>query len=303
MNVNFFYWLYCTRVGFQLTRRIGISIYSRSSSDLLVSDESITSFDQENGCYIPPSAKCNAYTLAKQHNSHFPCIILVNPMHDQNVGSVARVMLNFGFSDLRIVKPECDIHSLKSEILSSGAFEVIQNAKIYSSLKESMEDLTTVIATSDRTREISQIVIPPSSTASRCFKYEGTGDKVGIMFGRENRGLLNEELLLADVLIKIPTFNPFSSLNLSQAVNLICYEIWKENCLRKDIYPPEEWLEGKGDGDGLATRKDLEPFLNRLCSALGEKVQPNENLRAGLHDKLRTIYQRVSFLYYFFLPD
>jgi tRNA/rRNA methyltransferase len=83
-----------------------------------------------------------------------PCIILVNPFLDANIGSVSRAMLNFGLTELRIVSPECDHLSEKSRALAVGSFEILENAKIFSSLSECVSDLQRVAATTVRPRHM-----------------------------------------------------------------------------------------------------------------------------------------------------
>lgn len=262
----------------------------------------VATFLPDDG-YQQPSTKENAYEVAKSLYPHLPSIILVNPYLDQNVGSVARVMLNHGLSDLRIVNPRCDILSPHCESLAAGAFDLVRNAKVYSKVEESLEDLTTVYATSDRVRGISQIVITPEEAANQCIQklresatIEGQSrrEKVGIMFGRETHGLYNEELRLANKLIKIPTFNHFSSLNLAQAVNLIGYEIFKRQNHVDQIYPPSEWLEIQ-DGGQIASRKDVDAFVNRLLPILDAKgLVVNRVSKEQYFGKIKALFYRVS---------
>lgn len=155
-----------------------------------------------------------------------PCIILVNPFLDENVGQTSRIMRNFGLSDLRIVDPICDILSDRARLCAGEeGLEVLTSAKTYSTLQECIKDLQNVMATTIRPRHMTQIILSPSTAAEKCVA-KGSA-KTGIMFGRERSGLNNEEIALADSIISISTFKMFSSLNLAQAVNIMCYEVWK----------------------------------------------------------------------------
>jgi tRNA/rRNA methyltransferase len=249
------------------------------------------------GGYTQPETKLDAFTRAKQLNPNFPCIILVSPSLDQNVGSVARCMLNYGLTELRVVSPQCEIKTGMSQALSSGAFEVIENAKIFPTLEDAISDLTTVMATSDRTRHMVQMVFTPEKAAEvildKISCLETSRCKVGIMFGTERNGLSNEEMALADSMISIPTFTHFSSLNLAQAVNVVGYELWKECSKRVNILPPKEWLHPVY-GDRLATREEIKVFCDRLETYLDEKeFQPDEVKRKVCYRNIRNIFQRV----------
>jgi tRNA C32,U32 (ribose-2'-O)-methylase TrmJ len=118
-------------------------------------------------------------------------------------------------------------------------------------------------------------------------------EKVGIVFGREDVGLTNDEMQFCDTLITIPTISHFSSLNLAQAVNIICYELALKNGDAHDTAPPESWMETKRK-EPLATRGDLDAYLNRLNTALDERnFHRHGSLRLSRDAALRNIYQRV----------
>ena len=92
-------------------------------------------------------ANVAAYFHARHSTIQSPCIILVSPYLDANVGSISRLMLNFGMHDLRVVNPECNILSDSATTSAVGSVEILRNAKIYESLKECVADLDIVVAT------------------------------------------------------------------------------------------------------------------------------------------------------------
>eukprot|EP01039_Chlorochromonas_danica_P003237 gene3237-3546_t len=239
--------------------------------------------------YQQPATKVGAFPAARDSHPNFPTIILVNPHIDQNVGSVARTMLNFGLTDLRIVDPVCDIYNDNVRALSSGAFELVENAKVYSTAEEAVQDLTRVMATTIRPRHLTTIVHTPNKAAEEALLCPG---KVGILFGRERNGLTNEEVALADAVISIPTFNQFSSLNLAQAVNIIGYEIFSQYQRQQESHPPDIWLHPK-DGERLARRDDMEPFFQRLENALDVRLQQDEHRKQLAYRSLRGMFQRI----------
>ena len=102
--------------------------------------------------YQQPETKRGAYAEAAASEILMPCIILVNPYLDQNVGSVSRAMLNFGLHELRVVNPRCDILSENSRALAAGSVEILENAKLFPTIEECVADLQRVFATTVRPR-------------------------------------------------------------------------------------------------------------------------------------------------------
>lgn len=245
--------------------------------------------------YEQPRTKEDAFSIAKSCNSNMPAIILVNPFLDQNVGSVARAMLNFGLTELRIVDPRCDIQSNSSKALAAGAIEVLNNAKIFPSLKDCISDLQVVMATTIRPRHMTQTIVTPSRAADIIIQGDSQV-RAGIVFGTERSGLTNEDVAMADTIITIPTFGHFSSLNLAQAVNIIGYEVWKANLEKESRSVPDVWLHPR-DGERIASRDELENLLARLESKLDNRQFQNDPGRKVLaYRNIRNIAHRVSIL-------
>lgn len=241
--------------------------------------------------YVMPGTKYDGYERALELGRSNIVIILVSPQGDQNVGSVARSMLNYGLTELRIVSPECDIKSGNCRGYASGAYKVIENAKIYSTLEESIQDLQKVIATSNRPRDINQLIVSPEH-AAKIIVNESKILKLGILFGRECSGLTNDELKYSDISICIPTFHHFASLNLAQAVNIITYEFWKESIHQENIQTPGTWTQLQ-KGDSLANKKEVEYLINRIETSAYERGFSNSSPQS-LALNLRTLFNRVS---------
>jgi len=245
------------------------------------------------GIRPPGTRKDIAYDMAKDSPIKMPAVILVNPFLDANVGSVSRAMLNFGLSELRVVDPRCDIMSEQSQALAAGAIDILRNAKIYSNLKDCVSDLQRVIATTARTRDMSQSILTPQSAAKIAIN-QSNNISVGILFGRERDGLSNEELSFADSYVAIPSFQYFSSLNLAQAVNILAYELFKQK-LEVEQTPLADELFIFREGDKLAKREDLDNYLTRLETQLiNRNYQPDKYRREAIFRNIRNIYQRVQ---------
>ena len=150
-------------------------------------------------------------------------IVLVNPHHDGNIGAVARTMLNFGFTDLRIVGHSGE-WSQDVRNRAKHAQNVIDDIGVFETLSDAISDSSLVIGTSgkreigDRT-ELRHFLLPEELPE----QLDGVEGKIALVFGPEGVGLLNDELRACDLLVIIPTWEGYPILNLSHAVTVICY--------------------------------------------------------------------------------
>jgi len=158
--------------------------------------------------------------------------ILVNPQLGENIGSCARALKNFGFSDLNIVKPRDGWPNTKARMTSVGAYDLIKSAKLFDTVDQAVKKFDIVLATSARRRDIQKKHISLSNFSNFLNKYDKAN--IGIMFGPEASGLSNHDLSLANFIIQVPTANKLTSLNLSHAVIVVCYEIFKSTHLKKE---------------------------------------------------------------------
>ena len=149
-------------------------------------------------------------------------IIFVEPESSGNIGSVARVMKNFGFYDLILVNPvEIDEQAYK---LAVHAEDVLKSAKIVSTLEEALDFVDFAIATSANT---SGGVLRNYTSVENLAEKISSDFNVGIILGRESSGLRNEEIEMCDTLTTIPADNRYPTLNVSHALAIILYEIFK----------------------------------------------------------------------------
>jgi tRNA/rRNA methyltransferase len=152
-------------------------------------------------------------------------IILMEPEHPGNIGATARVMANFGFKDLILIEPKVDYLCNEAIARSKHGKYILEEAKIIQ--KKEIEQFETLIATSAKTcsdYNLPRSPILPEELAERLKKIDA---EVGIMFGREGTGLTNEEIKMCDFILSIPSYENYPALNLSQAVAIICYELYK----------------------------------------------------------------------------
>ncbi len=156
-------------------------------------------------------------------------IILVEPKGPLNVGSVARLCSNFEVEELRIVSPKCDIFSLEAKKMALKGQKYLENCKIFDNLEKAIFDCDLVLATSGRTDVSKDLFFGSSEDVINWTISFKKIKNLAIIFGREDRGLTNSELLLANKTFNIPTSQNNPSLNLSHAVSIVLYELNKSS--------------------------------------------------------------------------
>ncbi len=164
-------------------------------------------------------------------------VILVEPNGPINVGSIARLCSNFDVNELRIVSPKCDIFSLESKKMALKGQIYIDNCKIFNSIEQAIFDCDLVLATCGRVELSNEIECESPYEISQWISSFKEINNVGILFGREDRGLTNSELLFANKIFNIKTSKNYPSLNLSHAVSIILYELNKspKSNLKKNL--------------------------------------------------------------------
>jgi tRNA/rRNA methyltransferase len=189
-----------------------------------------------------------------------PVIILVKPQLGENIGMCARAMLNCAVTELRIVSPRDGWPNPAAVSAASGANVVLDQAKLYATTKEAVADLEFVLATTARERGMVKDIFATDGAAKEIRRRNiGTPQKCGIMFGPERAGLENEDVALANAILNIPLNPGFSSLNLAQAVLLVCFSwLSAENPFR-----PEEIVTEMGETT-LAKKQEIEMLLAHI---------------------------------------
>ena len=151
-------------------------------------------------------------------------VVLVEPKNEGNVGAVARSMRNFGAEDLVLVNP-CRLGTEARQRAMRG-IEILEAARKVGDLNAALKDTDFVAGTSgvdtESEKRFARISVTPRDFASRLAKMDG---RVSLLFGREDFGLLDEELRRCDLLITIPASSEYPILNLSHAVTILLYEL------------------------------------------------------------------------------
>jgi tRNA/rRNA methyltransferase len=188
-------------------------------------------------------------------------VILVDPQLGENIGMVARAMLNCGLTELRLVRPRDGWPSASAAAAASGADEVLERAALFDTTADAIADLERVYATTTRSRDMTKDVVTPAAAAATIRARPDLA--TGILFGGESKGLRNDDVALADAIVTAPLNPGFTSLNLAQAVLLVGYEWFKP-----DADAPDAELAMPGTRP--ATKADLAGLFGHLESALDD---------------------------------
>lgn len=149
-----------------------------------------------------------------------PAFILVAPQMGENIGAAARVMANFGLTDLRLVAPRDGWPNPAAETMSAGALPDVVIVTVFDTVDKAIADCGVVFATTARPREMEKPVLGASEAITR---VRATPARTAILFGAERAGLPNEAVALADAIVSFPVNRGFASLNLAQAVALLAH--------------------------------------------------------------------------------
>lgn len=151
-------------------------------------------------------------------------VILVSPQGPLNIGSVCRAMMNFGFSDLRLVNPQVDHLTDEARRMAVKAGPILEGAVIFPDLASALQDCHLAFGTTRRFGKYREDFLHPDESAKLLLPWAEKG-RVAIVFGREDTGLHTSELDLCQRLITIPTNDDLPSMNLAQSVMICLYEI------------------------------------------------------------------------------
>jgi tRNA/rRNA methyltransferase len=217
-----------------------------------------------------------------------PTVVLVDPQLGQNIGMVARAMLNCGLTELRLVRPRDGWPSEAAVAAAAGAQEILARARLFDTTKQAVADFRRVYAMTARPRDMVKPVATPRQAALDLRLAAAAGEAAGVLFGPERSGLTNDDLALAERIVSVPLNPGFSSLNLAQAVLLLGYE-WFQAA---DHTPGQRLVRGRGKP---APKGELANFFARLEAALDDTgfFHPPEK-RAGMVRNLRNLFQRAE---------
>jgi len=210
-------------------------------------------------------------------------IVLCQTSHPGNIGSAARAMKTMGLSRLYLVTPKY-FPDAQATSLAVNAADLLENAVVSSTLEEAIADCQFVIGVSGKERSLSQQVITVREVAQEVHQIANAKQQVALVFGTEMSGLSNAEADKCQVLATIPANPEYSSLNLAQAVQIMCYEVRMaitQGKLHYDEKPAE-----------LASQDDLERFYVHMQEVLEHIGYINPRAPKKLFERLRRLYAR-----------
>jgi tRNA/rRNA methyltransferase len=212
-----------------------------------------------------------------------PVIVLVRPQLGQNIGKAARAMLNFGFTEMRLVAPRDGWPNPDAGPSASGADIVLEQAMVFDTVAAAIADCSIVYASTVRRRDLVMPVMSPEEMVDAAAASPG---RSAILFGPERAGLETDEVALANAIVTVPINPEFGSLNLAQAVILLAYEWSRRAALSQPTMKEAEAPAPHGEIDGL---------LEQLDEALAAKgyYHPPERTQAT-RNTIRTIFTKTG---------
>ncbi|KJR41942.1 RNA methyltransferase, TrmH family, group 1 [Candidatus Magnetoovum chiemensis] len=215
--------------------------------------------------------------------------ILIEPREAGNIGASARAIKNMGFKNLELVNPR-NYNDLRSYALAHRADDVLANAVIYKNIGEALYNKSLAVGLTRRLGSARGIMLTLKEGILRLFEV-CQNNKVGIVFGREDNGLNNDEIEQCGFLITIPTDQAHPSLNLSQAVLIVAYELF---LLFNSGY--EKQLN-KTELSALVEYNELSHLydhIQRTLKLLDYSYRGDENLREGMMRNMRHLIGRYG---------
>ncbi len=198
--------------------------------------------------------------------------VLVEPLYSGNVGSVARVMKNFGFDELVLLNP-CELDRA-ARLMSVHAYDIIESARIEFCLRDAVKGSNIIVGMTGLPGKTDNkhMRMPVISPRKLREKLAGKSGVISLLFGREDDGLRNEELEICDMIVNIPTTPVYPSMNLSHAVAVVLYEL-------SDV---------KGETNYLADHFDIELLYEHIDEVLND-IEYKEHKE----DKTRLMLRRI----------
>ncbi|MDE2155966.1 MAG: RNA methyltransferase [Xanthomonadaceae bacterium] len=213
--------------------------------------------------------------------------VLVRPSHPGNIGSAARAIRTMGFERLELVAP-ARFPDPEASALAAGADEVLAHAGIHDGMVDSLAGCSLVLGLSARRRGVQLPEISPREAAGQALAAVARGGQVALVFGNERSGLENEELARCHAMVRIPSVDDFSSLNLSQAVQVMAYE------LRVAMLGDEVPTRAQGHEEPPADAAQMERFYEHLAQTLDDIDFHKGRAATTILLRLRKLFQRAQ---------
>lgn len=203
-------------------------------------------------------------------------IVLVQTFQPANIGACARAMKTMGITDLTLVDP---VHAIDETARkrAANAVDVLDNARIESTLAAAINDCTHVFATTARQRNYTR----PQRTPSEAAQWINThpNERIAIVFGRERMGLSNADIEQSQQIIYIPANPDYGILNIACAVQVVCYEIFQASLENQPAH----------------THNDAS-VASEVAASKGAPVFASQQALSALHEHMQSTFRRSGFL-------
>jgi tRNA/rRNA methyltransferase len=219
--------------------------------------------------------------MATRVNLSNIAVVLNRPRFPENIGAAARAMNNMGLEDLITVDPQnCDLTRIL-KMATHTAAEIVENLQVFETLQQALSPFNYVIGTTARLGKQRQAISTPSRLAQMLVPLSQK-NRIALLFGPEDRGLSNTDIRQCHMLVTIPTA-AFSSLNLAQAVMIICYHIFSAGQAECPEPTPR-----------LATRHELDGMYDQLTDILVRINYINPENPEYWMNRVRQFFTRVQ---------
>jgi tRNA (cytidine32/uridine32-2'-O)-methyltransferase len=213
--------------------------------------------------------------------------VLVRTSHPGNIGSAARAMRTMGFSRMELVSPH-RFPDREASALAAGADDVLDGAGVHQELVEGLAGSNLAFGLSARRRGVNLPELTPREAAMQALAAAQRGEQVALVFGNERTGLENEELARCHAMVRIPSVDDFSSLNLSQAVQVMAYEL--RVALLGENVPAAPPLHDEPPADA----EQMERFFEHLAQTLDDIDFHKGRAPTTIMLRLRKLFQRAQ---------
>jgi tRNA (cytidine32/uridine32-2'-O)-methyltransferase len=214
--------------------------------------------------------------------------VLVRTSHSGNIGSAARAIRTMGFDRLTLVAPH-RFPDPEATALAAGADDVLGQAAIHDDLVAGLAGSTFALGLSARRRGVNLPELDPREGAAQALAAARRGEQVALVFGNERTGLENDELSRCHAMVRIPSVDDFSSLNLSQAVQVVAYELRMAMLAEEGRAPAADVDPDEAPADA----EQVERFFTHLAETLDDIEFHKGRSPTTIMLKLRKLFLRA----------
>ena len=213
--------------------------------------------------------------------------VLVRTSHPGNIGSAARAMRTMAYTRMDLVAPH-RFPDREASAMAAGADDVLEGAGVHAGLVDALTGTSLALGLSARRRGVNLQELTPREAAAQALAAAARGEQVALVFGNERTGLENEELARCHAMVRIPSVDDFSSLNLAQAVQVMAYELRVASLGENVPAPPPLHDEPPADA------AQMERFYEHLAQTLDDIDFHKGRSPIMIMLRLRKLFQRAQ---------